>query len=63
MDNRFSVDDVIGIVRGADGDWDDGIEAYVSVRSTEDRPEVVEVELEAHDGMAERFRVTVERIE
>ncbi|WP_026931192.1 hypothetical protein [Glycomyces tenuis] len=65
MNYRYSTEDIHSIVDGADGNYDDGLDAYVSVRPVEGASiiELTSTEEDKADRVTERFRVTVERIE
>jgi GrpB-like predicted nucleotidyltransferase (UPF0157 family) len=67
MTYRFSIVDVLDLVTANDGDYDDGLNAFVSAGYKLDGSEA-EIELTTTEDdqsarVAEKFRVTVERIE
>jgi hypothetical protein len=67
MAHRFNIDEVIDLVCARDGDYDDGIDAFVSATTNyQGHTAVVELtstEEDKRERVTDRFRVTVERIE
>lgn len=63
--HRFYEQSVLSLLIGADGDYDDDLDAHVSVAVYGDRAEVELTTTEPDESrrVTERFRVTVERID
>lgn len=62
--HRFYEQSVLSLLVSADGDYDDDLDAHVSVSVYGDRAEVelTSTEPDESERVTEKFRVTVERI-
>jgi len=65
--HRFTILDLLDMVTAKDGDYDDGLDAYVSagykLDGSEAEIELTSTEEDESERVTERFRVTVERVE